>query len=641
MMESDRITPNPDLSRTPARPAVSRLLLFLLSVTFLVVLLFVGFQTYRYSILAQEANRLAANLQKTFELNQKLRYGIQKQITMLHRQFEEPNPRFPYLFGQLNYEWDQGQSRYLTMDIGDKERLTVESIKALQSELAVQATQIFDHLRSDSRAEALVRIARVEELGEEMEEEFESLNRVQVAKLQMVLDNVHQSMSRAYWALGMLGGSLITVLVVFTLLLRRRVFGPLQSILQASDQIREGNLAARARVEREDEIGAIARGFNYMAESLTSGYAGLEKQIDVRSQKVKELEQQLAEAGRASAMARLIRGAAYELNNPLTAIIGFTELHKLRVTKTRRDEDEIRILEDILSQAKRCRRIVANLLEVAPPRSSETEEIPVSRLVEPVIQLREYDLKTHNVRVIRAYDPSEPVARVDPYMVRQAVLNLLNGIAEVIMKTGRAGQIRVSTARAQGQVTISFQQQVTTGERAGEHADARIADLGVSSALLEEQGGELSVEKREEGAVYHLRLPGTPVPEAPVPRAPERSYTALVIESESTALDTQLSYLSSLGIQASGVATADEAIQFLSSRKVDLVVVDQPNGAESPQNSQLSEWIARERPELVPRLCLMGTSGGGAGGAPGRHPAGSPGLSFEEFSKKILQVLQR
>ncbi len=639
-MEPDRIPPNPDFSRTPARPAVSRLLLFLLSVTFLVVLLFVGFQTYRYSILAQEANRLALNLQKTFELNQKLRYGIQKQITMLHRQFEEPNPRFPYLFGQLNYEWDQGQSRYLTLDIGDKERLTVESIKALQSELAVQATQIFDHLRSDGRAEALVRIARVEELGEEMEEEFESLNRVQVAKLQMVLDNVHQSMNRAYWALGMLGGSLITVLVVFTLLLRRRVFGPLQSILQASDQIREGNLAARARVEREDEIGAIARGFNYMAESLTSGYTGLEKQIDVRSQKVRVLEQQLAEAGRASAMARLIRGAAYELNNPLTAIIGFTELHKLRVTKTRRDEDEIRILEDILSQAKRCRRIVTNLLEVAPPRSSEAEEIPVSRLVEPVIQLREYDLKTHNVRVIRAYDPSEPVARVDPYMVRQAVLDLLNGIAEAIMKTGRAGQVHVSTTRAEAQVTISLQQQVTAAER-GEGVDARMADLGISSALLEEQGGDLSVENREEGAVYHLRLPGVRVPEAPIPQPPERTYTALVIESESSVLDTQLSYLSSLGIQASVVATTDEAIQFLSSRKVDLVVVDQPNGAESPQHRQLSEWIARERPELALRLCLVGTAGLGLSGVGGRRSAGSSGISFEEFSKKILQVLQR
>ena len=407
-MEHDPLRSHSDPVRPPVRSAVSLLLLFLLSVTFLVVLLFVGVLTYRYSLLAQEANRLAVNLQKTFELNQKLRYGIQKQINMLHRQFEEPNPRFPYLFGQLNYEWDQGQSRYLTLDIGDKERLTVESIKALQSELAVQGTQIFDQLRGDDRGEALVRIARVEELGEEMEEEFESLNRLQVAKLQMVLDNVHQSMSRAYWALGLLGGSLITVLAVFTLLLRRRVFGPLQSILHASDQIREGNLAARAKVEREDEIGAIARGFNYMAESLTSGYAGLEKQIDVRSRQVRELEQHVAEAGRASAMARLIRGAAHELNNPLTAIIGFTELHKMRAAKTRRDEDEIRILEDILSQAERCRRIVANLLEVTPPRSSEISantRQPSGRAGDSVARVRPEDSQRSGHSRLRLIGP--------------------------------------------------------------------------------------------------------------------------------------------------------------------------------------------------------------------------------------------
>ena len=221
-------------------------------------------------------------------------------------------------------------------------------------------------------------------------------------------------------------------------------------------------------------------------------------------------------------------------------------------------------------------------------------------------------------------------------------MNLLNAVGEAVMETGRAGQVRVWTAGSDEEVTISVQEQAGSGERAGNpESGTRNQAVGITAALLDEQGGKLSIENRPEGTVYQLRFPAVTTVQAHLSQpAPDRSYTALVIESESSLLEKQLSYLSNLGIQASGVASTDEAIVFLASRSVDLVVLDQPIGADSPQHRLLADWIGRERPELVPRLCLIGSVAAQQDRA-GRGKAASTGINFEEFSRKVLQVLQK
>ncbi|RPI21439.1 MAG: HAMP domain-containing sensor histidine kinase [Acidobacteria bacterium] len=489
---------------------ISGQVLIILTVTFLVVLLFIAQLTYRYMTLSAQANTLARNLQNTFELNQELRSGIQEQINMVHRQFEQINPAFPHRLTQLNYELGAKQTRYVTLNIGSEERFTVESIRSLQSELSVEALQIFDQLRRGERNGAREGIARVEQLGERLEREFELLNRVQVEKLQAVLGGVRGSLQRTQLAIASLAASLVLVLGLVTLLLRRRVLQPLQELARASEQIRQGDLTVRSPVRREDEIGQLSQSFNFMAAALADNYATLERQVQARQQQLENLQSDLARTYSVEILSELIRGAAHELNNPVTAIASFAELQKMKVAATRRDADEIRILEDILAQADRCRRIVSNLLQVAAPSGDEDLLLGINGVIEPVVQLREYEMKRHNVRLVRDYAASNPIVQVDPPQLRQLVLTLLVTADQVVRDRFTAASVTVRTDSKEERAVIEIFSQGGPGKSDGAvpYSPAALSPvLALCSALAERLHGRLTGESRENGVVLTISLP--------------------------------------------------------------------------------------------------------------------------------------
>jgi two-component system NtrC family sensor kinase len=85
---------------------------------------------------------------------------------------------------------------------------------------------------------------------------------------------------------------------------------------------------------------------------------------------IKRLEEQLIQAEKLAAMGQMLAGVAHELNNPLTAILGVTELLRERLPS---DESTKRQLELTHRQARRAARIVQNLLEIFPPRFPSKE----------------------------------------------------------------------------------------------------------------------------------------------------------------------------------------------------------------------------------------------------------------------------
>jgi len=501
----------------PGWTKISGQVLIILTVTFLVVLLFIGQLTYRYMVLSDQANTLARNLQNTFELNQELRSGIQEQINMVHRQFEQVNPVFPHRFSQLNYELGAKQTRYVTLNIGSEERLTVEAIRSLQSELAVEALQIFEELRTGERDGAREGIARLEQLGERLEREFELLNRVQVEKLQAVLRSVNGSLQRAQLAIASLAAVLVLVLGLITWLLRKRILQPLQELVTASEQIRDGDLSVRSPVRREDEIGQLARSFNFMADTLAANYASLEGEVQARQRQVESLQSDLVRTHSVNVLSDLIRGAARELNNPLTAIASFAELQKMKVAATRRDADEIRILEDILAQADRCRRIVSNLLQVAEPLAGEEAFLGINGLIEPVVQLREYEMKVHNVRLVREYASSNPVVHVNASQLRQLILTLLTAADESVRDRFGAASITVRTAVKENRAVVEIfsdggLKKSGDPQKGGASTDKNTPEtlssvLALCSALADQLHGRLSGQSSENGLSLAVSMP--------------------------------------------------------------------------------------------------------------------------------------
>jgi signal transduction histidine kinase/CheY-like chemotaxis protein len=592
----------------------------LLATTFLLMVVFSIRFTYKFAEFSNEASRLGQNLQDTSALNLALRDKLNEQINLVYQQLEHIDPDFPIRFTALNFDLGEQQTRYLKLNIGPQERLTVERIKTLQSELGIQALQIYYLLQSNDRTNAVLRLRDMKSLENKISGEFAGLNDLETSKLREVQHQLNESVTTTNRAIYGLAAYLLISLLLFTILLRRRVLQPLGLLLEATNQIRQGDFSARANVKRQDELGQLAHGFNFMAASLAESYASLEHKVEERTSQLQDLQQKLIQAAKMSAVGRMLSGVAHELNNPLTAIMGHTELAQRRLIAAGGDPREIKLMEILHQQGDRCRKIVANLLQFARQETPRLESVRLNDVVEQALQLREFELKTLNVELIREFDPSNALFCADPNKIVQVVLNLLNNAHDAIREAGASGKIWIRTASDDDQVRLEFLDNGT-----GLREPQRVFDpfyttkevgqgtglgLSVCYGIVEEHQGSIRAENWEQGARFIILLPKgdavlmqTTEKEQDMKQLPKK-YTALVVDDEEILVTMQTSFLADIGVEAAGVQSGAEAILYLQSNQVDLVISDvrMPGTVDG---IQLYEWVGRNRPNLLKQFLFV------------------------------------
>ncbi len=599
---------------------ITRHFFVILLVAFLLVILFALGLTYQYSTLTADGTRLVESLKRTATLSQELASGNAEQSQDLRQQFGSIDPLFPERFRALNYSLGQKYTEYLKLDIGEQERLSVESAKAMQSEWSIVSARIFDQLNAGSRERAGVLLIQLAQLEGEMRDEFQKMNDLQTEKLRAVLDALKRTARFGYLAVLAFSAAFLIFLGVSTLLIRQRILRPILAILEASDRIRRGDFAARAPGSRMDEFGQLTQGFNFMAESLAESYANLEKKIEERTSELRLMQRQLIQAEKMSAVGQLVSGVAHELNNPLTTIMGFTELAKMEIDAGNTARS-LELIKDVDSQAERCRRIVANLLQFSRRQEPSLKAVTINDSVEQVLRLREYELETRNIRLIRDFDPGNPIICADEQKIQQVLLNLLNNAHDAIREADRGGTIWVRTM-IQGDKIILEMRDNGPGFR---HPDKAFdpfyttkevgkgtgLGLSVCYGIVREHRGEIVARNWEMGAEVTVTLPiGNPeVLNAPPTRdiapiaAPLQSAKrrALVVDDEKKLMQLQVSYLVKMGIDAKGVETGDEALQYLQDHDPDIIISD-VRMPGSVDGVQLFEWVQENKPELAKRF---------------------------------------
>ncbi len=137
-------------------------------------------------------------------------------------------------------------------------------------------------------------------------------------------------------------------------------------------------------------------------------------------------------ARRCRPSASWIAGVAHELNNPLTAILGYAQLLESEGLNERAQD----FVAKLFKQAQRTHRVVQNLLSFARQRKPQREEVDIRKVLDETLALRDYDLKINNIAVEREA-PSEPVVAVaDPHQIEQVFLNIINNAVDAILETG-------------------------------------------------------------------------------------------------------------------------------------------------------------------------------------------------------------
>jgi signal transduction histidine kinase/CheY-like chemotaxis protein len=367
-------------------------------------------------------------------------------------------------------------------------------------------------------------------------------------------------------------------------------------------------------------LGVIANQCSVMLENVRL-FAEVRRTLE----ELKTTQAQLIQAAKLSSLGELVAGIAHEINNPLSAVLGYAQL---LLADEALGETTQRDVKRISEQAVRVKRIVEQLLIfVRRSASATSEQLDLNEIVAASLEFKAYDLRAHRIAVTTSYDPALPPVACVRSEIQQVLINILHNADQALASRG-AGSLAISTRLA------------------GERAEVRLADdgpgippevlpkifdpffttkpvgqgtglgLSISYGIVKRHGGEIRVETEVgKGTAFIVSLPvGAPASAAPATEPPleERRAAAaagprrhvLVVEDEEAIRDVAATYLTRAGFLVTLAGSEPEVVEALASgQRFDALVSD----LRIPGTSGLKVYdlvVARE-PSLERRVVFI------------------------------------
>ncbi len=328
-------------------------------------------------------------------------------------------------------------------------------------------------------------------------------------------------------------------------------------------------------------------------------------------------QEQLLHNEKMAAMGQMMAGVAHELNNPLTAILGYSQLLADGGDVSERGRQYV---QKIQKQAGRTQRIVQNLLRFSRQRNPERAPLDLDSILDDTLALREHDLKVNNITVHRQGDARLPAPFGDAHQVQQVFMNILNNAVDAVLENRNGGKIWIRSRALDHSVEVEF---ADSGR--GVENPLRVFDpfyttkevgrgtglgLSICYGIIRDHGGEIRVHNDPPcGAVFTVVLPVAPAEarsSAPaagneIPPEPASLGRILLVDDEEALLDLEREILLHHADQVFVAHSGREAIAILENGPVDLVVTDLKMPGEI-SGRDLYDWISARRPELAQRM---------------------------------------
>lgn len=230
---------------------------------------------------------------------------------------------------------------------------------------------------------------------------------------------------------------------------------------------------------------------------------------------LQRLQAQMVQTEKLVSLGQLAAGAAHEINNPLTAILGYSDLladDAALPEKTRGVASKIR------DQARRTKTLVGNLLSFARQVPAERTLLDLNTVVNNAVQLRALDLKHSGTKIDLKLESVLPGVRGDGNQLMQVFFNIINNAVDAMDSHSGGGTLTIKTVRDRANVVILFSD---TGP--GIKEPHRVFDpfyttkpigkgtglgLSICFGIVQEHGGKiLCYNSQEGGAVFRVELP--------------------------------------------------------------------------------------------------------------------------------------
>jgi PAS domain S-box-containing protein len=326
---------------------------------------------------------------------------------------------------------------------------------------------------------------------------------------------------------------------------------------------------------------------------------------------LRRTQEQLLQSEKMSAVGQLIAGVAHELNNPLTAILGYAQL----LESEGLNERALDYVGKMFKQAQRTHRVVQNLLSFARQRKPERLEVDIRKVMEETLALRDYDLRVNNITVEKDLCAEPAMVVADTHQIEQVFLNIINNAVDAILETGRAGKLKIRVYRDRGHVCAQF-----ADDGAGIKDPKRIFDpfyttksvgkgtglgLSICYGIVKEHAGDITAQNAPEGgAVIEVRLPTAAAAEAPkqpeeVPvLAPKREGALqgrmLLVDEEEAVLEFERDVLAGAGATVVTAMRSEDVKTRLLSEPFDAVIM---------HGKMPADWNAKEAYLWIKQNC--------------------------------------
>ena len=326
-------------------------------------------------------------------------------------------------------------------------------------------------------------------------------------------------------------------------------------------------------------------GFNAIMLDVTA-----RKQAEDEKQKLQEKAQI---SNRLAAVGEMAAGIAHEINNPLTGVLGFSQLLLGNDGLPPAIREDIKIIAD---GSERVAEIVRRLLTFARQTKPSRAAVNINELIDNNLKLRSYVLRTANIEVLTSFDPEVPLLMADPGQLQQVFLNMIVN-AEYVMKTSHGrGVLSITTKNEDCHVRITFQDDGPGIPReimprlfepfftTKEVGKGNGLGLSLSRSIIVEHGGEIRIESEPgKGAAFIIELPSCQVLDAypqtiaapgKVMGKNNRSTHILAVDDEPAIRDYMSAALSKDGYSIDCANDGQDALDKIGSTNYDVVFAD-------------------------------------------------------------------